>query len=314
MASGNLAFRHPRRRPGLGRGIAAFVLLAAAGAGHSQAQPFAFVYEAAQRFVAADLKVLETDVTIFPLDRRAQVPPCVDELAFDWPFPSRETLRVRCPTGSDALYLRLAIARGTAPTSPRESAPGLDSWRLLAPVARGQAISRDLVEKLERAPASPTPFRGPWPGDGERLLALRDLGAGEGVPQNAVRLEREVLEAIAPLSAGLRLPHEQLAARWRVASGLPSDAIAPKALPPFVSLARALRPGSVLRKSDLRSAVLVPKGSTVTVQIQRGELLLDAELLAEEDGALGERITVVNPESGRRLRAVVAGPGRAIHE
>jgi flagella basal body P-ring formation protein FlgA len=170
-------------------------------------------------------------------------------------------------------------------------------------------VQREAVENPQQAL-----FHGPWPRDGERLVAVKPLHEGEWLTAPAVRRERLVLEASAPLAAGLRLPHEQLAARWKPVLGLPGDTLAPEALPDFVALARPLRAGAVLRQSDLKSAILVPKGSTVTVQIRRGEFVLDAELIAEEDGALGERISVHNPESGRRLSAVVSGPGQAVHD
>mgnify|MGYP006265524163 FL=1 len=55
------------------------------------------------------------------------------------------------------------------------------------------------------------------------------------------------------------------------------------------------------------------KGSAVRVAIEQGLLVLQADLIAEEDGALGERVVLVNPETGRRLEAVVTGPGQAEH-
>jgi flagella basal body P-ring formation protein FlgA len=81
-----------------------------------------------------------------------------------------------------------------------------------------------------------------------------------------------------------------------------------------VALARALRAGAILRASDLSSAVLVQKGATVRVAIHQGLMVLEADLIAEEDGALGESIVVLNSETGRRLRAMVTGPGRAEHQ
>ena len=80
-----------------------------------------------------------------------------------------------------------------------------------------------------------------------------------------------------------------------------------------MALARPLRAGAILRLSDLSSSVLVEKGSAVRVAIEQGLLVLQADLIAEEDGALGERVVLVNPETGRRLESVVTGPGQAEH-
>jgi flagella basal body P-ring formation protein FlgA len=60
--------------------------------------------------------------------------------------------------------------------------------------------------------------------------------------------------------------------------------------------------------------VLVQKGAAVRVTIRQGLMMLEADLIAEDDGTLGESVVVLNPETGRRLRAMVTGPGRAEHQ
>jgi flagella basal body P-ring formation protein FlgA len=161
--------------------------------------------------------------------------------------------------------------------------------------------------------AGSQPYRGPVPDEASRLKVLEPLEAGDLILKDSVRLERRVLRAEATLAASLRLPHPQLKEVWVPAEGLPGDVIIPNALPPLVALNRPLRAGSILRSSDLSSASLVEKGQTVRVALSQGALVLEADLVAEEEGALGEIVVLLNPETGRRLRAKVTGPGQAEH-
>lgn len=75
---------------------------------------------------------------------------------------------------------------------------------------------------------------------------------------------------------------------------------------------RALKAGTPLRKSDLRPIKLVKRGDLVSVSVEpvRG-LRVEARLEATEDGVLGQRIRLKNPQSGRFTMAQVTGPGLA---
>jgi hypothetical protein len=55
----------------------------------------------------------------------------------------------------------------------------------------------------------------------------------------------------------------------------------------------------------------VKAGDRVGVIVRMGAARLSLEALAETSGRMGERITLKNPESGRRFSAVVTGPGQA---
>lgn len=273
--------------------------------------PLEALREAARGFVAEDLGLREEEIRIPPLDRRARVPACEGPLSFRWPFPSNATVEAYCASTEERLFLRVTFAE--APESRGAISGGFSGWQVIAAHGAGDVLGQeDLKPALEALPGS-QPYRGPAPEGATRLKVLRPLKADDLILQDSVRLERKVLRAQATLSARLRLPHPQLTETWVPAEGLPGDVLNPDAVPPLVALNRPLAAGSVLRASDLSSAVLVEKGQSVRVALSQGALVLEADLISEEEGALGEIVVLLNPETGRRLRARVTGPGQADH-
>lgn len=73
--------------------------------------------------------------------------------------------------------------------------------------------------------------------------------------------------------------------------------------------ARPVRAGRILGNRDLEPVPIVSKGSKVKI-IARGQTFFaTVEGLAQEDGGLGQEITVKNIWSGKVIRATVSGPG-----
>lgn len=73
---------------------------------------------------------------------------------------------------------------------------------------------------------------------------------------------------------------------------------------------RRLRAGKPLRNRDLRDAVVVAKGSLVTVALEAPGMQLSATGRALENGSDGALIRVMNVQSKRTIQAVVIGPNR----
>lgn len=292
-------------------GILFWVLGVAPLCAAEEENPLETLREAARGFVAQDLGLREEEIQIPPLDRRARVPACEGPLSFRWPFPSNATVEAYCASTEERLFLRVTFAK--APESRGARTNGFSGWRVIAAHGAGDVLGQeDLKPALEALPGS-QPYRGPAPEGVTRLKVLRPLKADDLILQDSVRLERKVLRAEATLAARLRLPHPQLIETWVPAEGLPGDVLNPDVVPPLVALNRPLAAGSMLRASDLSSAVLVEKGQSVRVALSQGALVLEADLIAEEEGALGEIVVLLNPETGRRLRARVTGPGQADH-
>jgi flagella basal body P-ring formation protein FlgA len=66
----------------------------------------------------------------------------------------------------------------------------------------------------------------------------------------------------------------------------------------------------VLSEGDLQPPRLVMRGRSVALVYARPGLQLQALGIAQADGALGERVQGVNPDSPQRLQGVVIGPDR----
>jgi flagella basal body P-ring formation protein FlgA len=73
---------------------------------------------------------------------------------------------------------------------------------------------------------------------------------------------------------------------------------------------RALIAGAVLRASDVQREEIVTRGEIVSIVYEARGLQLSMRGRANEGGALGDVITITNPQSKRQLQGTVTGPGR----
>ena len=73
---------------------------------------------------------------------------------------------------------------------------------------------------------------------------------------------------------------------------------------------RPLSIGTVIRTADLTRPEIVARNETVLITYETPGLVLTLRGKANEAGALGDSITVVNLQSKKTLQATVAGPGR----
>jgi flagella basal body P-ring formation protein FlgA len=73
---------------------------------------------------------------------------------------------------------------------------------------------------------------------------------------------------------------------------------------------RQLQPNQPLNTADLMKPEIVQRNNTVTIIYQAPGVTLTLRGLAQEAGALGDTISVLNAESKRVVQAVVSGPDR----
>jgi flagellar basal body P-ring formation protein FlgA len=71
-----------------------------------------------------------------------------------------------------------------------------------------------------------------------------------------------------------------------------------------------LRAGQPLREADLMKPEIVQRGETVTIIYQAPGLMLTLRGQAQDAGALGDTIGVLNLESKHVVQGVISGPGR----
>ena len=72
----------------------------------------------------------------------------------------------------------------------------------------------------------------------------------------------------------------------------------------------ALRPGQPLAAADLMKPEMVARGDTVTLTYQAPGITLTLRGPAQDSGALGDSIGVLNLETKRVVQGVISGPGR----
>lgn len=77
-----------------------------------------------------------------------------------------------------------------------------------------------------------------------------------------------------------------------------------------LAVRRTLGRGQPIALADLGKPLMVTKNNRVSVQLQSGALVISATGQAMESGALGDRITVLNPNSRAIIEAEVIGAGR----
>jgi flagella basal body P-ring formation protein FlgA len=95
----------------------------------------------------------------------------------------------------------------------------------------------------------------------------------------------------------------------------PRDVVPPDALFDGGALAgrvarRAFAAGSLVRNGDLTRPELVTRGDVVTVVYEAPGMMLTMRAKASDGGALGDTVSITNPQSKKALQAVVTGPGK----
>jgi flagella basal body P-ring formation protein FlgA len=122
----------------------------------------------------------------------------------------------------------------------------------------------------------------------------------------AVMVDGEIAVAVASqqLDAGSLASG---AVRWqqRIASTLPSDAVTSPAQLAGMKLSRALRSGTIIRRSHLTPIPLVRRGAAVTVTTVLQGLRVSTRGVARQDGRRGETILVQGRDAKRIIKARV---------
>lgn len=208
-----------------------------------------------------------------PLDTRVQLQSCDRPLVMDTPFASRETVRVRClGNPSWQLYLRVVLKPGIAPGLAATGATG-------APAPSGSASG---------------PATAPVAG------------------VTAVVPTRRVVVASQLLRAGSLASRDLLREMEMPAQGLDPQAVGSLKDVENGEMVRDVQAGVPLRGHDVRRAVVIKQGQSVTLTVGQGNgFSITARVEAMQDGKIGDQIRLKNPDSGRLLTGIVTGPNAA---
>jgi flagella basal body P-ring formation protein FlgA len=123
----------------------------------------------------------------------------------------------------------------------------------------------------------------------------------------------ETFETVVPtheIAQGQVLNVADLAIERRPRSNLSSSTLTTIEQAQGLSAKHALRAGQVIRQADVAKPELVGRGETVTIVFQVPGIMLMILGKANEAGALGDVISVLNVQSKHAVQATVVGPGR----
>jgi flagella basal body P-ring formation protein FlgA len=143
-----------------------------------------------------------------------------------------------------------------------------------------------------------------------------DLPSSQVLEQQPVRFTGraiQTVEAVAvnhPIEAGeilqaddltvLRQPRSQATTLARMSSTI------------GMAARRELRPGQPIQAADVMKPVVVKRNDTVTLIYQAPGLTLTLRGQAQDSGAVGDTIGVLNPQTKRVVQGVVSGPGQVM--
>ena len=152
-------------------------------------------------WVAAQNEVSAAQVRIGPLDTRVPVQPCAGSFQFDYPFVSRDSVRVRCTKPAWQMFVKVGFAgTGTAaapaapvPASPRPAPPAAPAENRQAVVvaaaqlAPGQLLQPELLkmERLDAEKVTRAHLIDTGGLDGHEVL--RPIRAGEPIRSSDIR-------------------------------------------------------------------------------------------------------------------------------
>ncbi|MGE0039789.1 MAG: flagellar basal body P-ring formation chaperone FlgA [Vicinamibacterales bacterium] len=152
---------------------------------------------------------------------------------------------------------------------------------------------------------TPTRFRLVEPGTG-RLAA--DTRVGDAVA--TVRVSGPMVRAGRRLPRGVVLEASDLAVSESDAGDAPLGPLPAAADLVGAKTVRPIAEGELLTASLVRVPPLVSSGQLVTTIARLGRVRVEGKAVAAQQGALGQVIRLVNPDSRKTLHGTVVGPGR----
>ena len=251
-------------------------------------------------FALADKRLAIPDCSDFVIDPMNRIPLRT--------APSRLVVDVQCPEQN--WYRRIRGQLDTPSTTPGAVAkPTVQVFTLARPVKKGEKLTSDVFES-ERALIHRTPQNAVTHLQGKQYYAARHLLPGRTLVESDLVVGQQVVVLTQAIPARSPIALENTAIRER-AVDVPHDAIRSLEGLSMLAANRLLHPGDILRKRDLTKAKLIKRGQTVAVESLGNHFRIASELVALQDGYLGDQITLRNPESSRRVTAVVTGIGTA---
>ncbi|HAL41377.1 MAG TPA: flagella basal body P-ring formation protein FlgA [Gammaproteobacteria bacterium] len=241
-------------------------------------------------------------------DQRLAIPACAGFAFSSTSSANAQSILVeaRC---SDPAWSRLIRGR----SEQGAAAPALEQttvWTVDENVPKGRRITPGIVRQVQMSKRG-VPQNALKGGFMERpVFARRPLRAGNVLTQLDIANLQKVLVLRTALPARSPIDANSIQVAYR-AVDVPRDAVKSKSGLNMFATSRALHPGDILRRRDMTKAKLIKRGQNVSVVSAGDHFSIQSELIALQDGYLGQQIRLANPDSQRRVSAVVTGPSTA---
>lgn len=262
-----------------------------------------------QKAAAGEFNVPEESVIVKLSDRRLVLPDCIEDFKITFPFSDRVTTKLECEQPSWTGYLQINLI---------DNAPAF-AYRRNFPkgyvIKRGDAVRR-FTSSLKKSGTLITNLN-----EITAMPLIRDVEEGEilrgeqfdRLYSPSPQIESKELSSgwvlSSTLSRGSRIARS-LVSWQQIVGRVPSDALTEQTDLSLFEANRTLVSGELLRRSNVQLAPAIRKDEEITVTLRRGALTVETQLIAMENGAIGDEIIVVNKDSGRELRARVTGVRR----
>jgi flagella basal body P-ring formation protein FlgA len=199
-----------------------------------------------------------------------------------------------------ALKTSLEASAGIDPRTTGVVFEGTPPSLTLAPDVMGEVVASDVIYDRRSRRVSATIWIGASPN--ERKASARVSGAVVELVEVAV-LNRA-------LARGDTVKAADITVERRPREGVPPDAVFDGAALVGRVARRAFATGSLVRNGDLTRPEMVARGDVVTVVYEAPGMMLTMRAKASDAGALGDTVSIMNPQSKKALQAVIVGPGK----
>ena len=175
-------------------------------------------------------------------------------------------------------------------------------------IKEGEKLDRSMIQERKVA-ASDSLFE-------QRLdlsLALtatvtRDLESGSILTKRDFAISSQAMVITELIERGNMIDTSNSELKF-IITQIPSDAILERSQVQRANAKRRLNPGEILRFSDITLMPHVIADTTTTLELNKRSFSLTMEVLAIENGFIGDRIRVQNQDSGEIIYATVTGVG-----
>jgi len=307
--------------------------------------------EQAENFIKNQSALPEGEQKLNPPDNRIEIPECNEGFEFSFPFTSKTSLQASCNSKEWSLFLQVSyfdsdsvaffskdLEAGSQltnsdltnsdliksewqgrfiKTAVRSGQPFNEAllddvvlvFKLTQDISKGDLITPSMYDQ-ELLPASLHLNKLHDKNEILNAKAVRALSAGHQLAKNDLLPIRKVLQVKSPVSRGTLLDKNMvvLVDFWGRVS---ADVLTEIGQLPHAVATTQLIPGQALRLSQLRTVPAIQKGQVVNVSIDRGQISISTQMIAEDSAEIGQRIRLRNNESGRIVEGVVTAIGSA---